>query len=251
MKDKTYLKDTSPIIRQREKFKGEFGIKEFRWTEKQLSFIRTALDKNTKIIICKSPPGTGKTLLSLFCALKRLQEKKSGGIFFVRNPIESASKSIGFIPGDISMKMEWVVQPLMDQLNQLLNPKDIQALIQDERIEGVPLGHLKGRTFINSDLIADEAEDFNATELLLTMCRIGLTSKVYILGDIKQANIRNSGFELVYDLFNNEESKNKGIHTIEFTTDDIMRHDVIKFIVDKFETLNLKPSGNGNGNGHK
>ena len=244
-------KDESPNVPQREKFKDGLFIKDFPWTEKQKKFIEIGNNKNTNIIICKSPPGTGKTLCSVFCALSRLRDKRIGSIFYIRNPIESASKGIGYTPGTIEEKMEWVIQPLHDQLNQLLTPSEIKSLIKDKRIEGIPIGYLKGRTFHTSAVILDEAEDLNLQEMLLSMCRIGRYSILFIIGDEKQANIKNSAFTKVFDAFNNEESRKNGIFALEFTSQDCMRNGIIKYISEVFETIPSNGNGsNGNGNGH-
>lgn len=232
-------KDKSPVIHnQRDKIKEEFLIKEFQWTEKQKRFINIGLDKNTKIVICKSPPGTGKTLCSIFCALSKLRDKKIGSIFYIRQPIESATKGIGFVPGLIEDKMNWVIQPLEDQLNQLLLPSMKNYLLKEKRIEGIPIGYLKGRTFDVSTMILDEAEDLNLQELLLTMCRIGKFSTLFIIGDEKQANVKNSGFLKVFNAFDNEEAKTHGIHTFSFDANDCMRNEVIKYVNTVFDKIN-------------
>jgi len=248
-KNNSPRKDTSSHIFQRDKIKEELYIKEFNWTGKQKKFIEIGNDKNTNIIICKSPPGTGKTLCSIFCALSRLKDKRIGSIFYIRNPIESASRGIGYTPGTIEEKMEWVIQPLHDQLNQLLTPSEIKFLIKDKRIEGIPIGYLKGRTFHASAVILDEAEDLNLQEMLLSMCRIGKYSILFIIGDEKQANIKNSAFTKVFNAFDNEESRKNGIYTLEFTNQDCMRNGIIKYISEIFETIPVN-GNNNSGNGH-
>ncbi len=217
--------------------KDELTIRDFKFTDKQNNFINIGLHKDTNIIICKSPAGTGKTLCSVFCALKKLQDKRTKNIFYVRNPIESSSKGLGFVPGEISDKMDWVIQPLKDQLNQLLPPSQINALLLENKIEGIPIGYLKGRTFINATLIVDEIEDLSTQELLLTMSRMGHHCTLFMIGDEKQANIKNSGFMKVYNAFNNEKAKANGIHCLEFTKEDCMRNKITQFIIETFENI--------------
>ena len=232
--------DTSPKVQQRDKIKEEFEIREFNWTEKQKNFINIALDKNTKIVICQSCPGTGKTLLSLFCSLVKLKIKLSSHFIYIRNPIESASKGIGYIPGDQKIKMEWVCEPLNDHLYELLSKDVTSKLINENRIQGLPLGYIKGRTWHVSSLILDEAEDLTLQELQLVMGRVGQKSLLFCIGDLAQANIKNSGFKKVFDLFNNQESKDRGIYCLTFEKSDIKRNEFLSFVIDKFESLNTK-----------
>jgi phosphate starvation-inducible PhoH-like protein len=237
MSKKKKSQDNSPKIAQRDKLNDFITITPFQWTPKQQKFIDLALDKNTKIIICKSPPGTGKTLLSTYCCLELLNNKKISSILYLRNPIESVSKSIGFIKGEKDEKLFAYGQPLFDHLDELLSKADINKLLNDERIEVESIGFVKGRTYSVVGAIGDEIEDLTPQEIRLLMSRMGRFSKLFLIGDAKQSNIKGSGFEAVFDLFNNEESKNLGIQTFEFTKDDCMRSEILKFIIEKFEKI--------------
>jgi phosphate starvation-inducible PhoH-like protein len=233
-------KDTSERVQQKDKIKAELKIREFKWTEKQQKFIQTALDKQSKVIICKAPSGVGKTLLSLFCCLKKLNEKKISQIVYYRSPIESCSKSVGFLKGSLDEKMEVYGLPLGDHLEELLDKNAISYLLNDERIIIDSVGFAKGRTFNVSGIIVDEAEDLSVQEILLLMTRMGKYSCLFLIGDIAQSNVRNSGFDAVFKTFNNPESKENGIHTFEFTKEDCLRSEIIKFILTKFEEIQEK-----------
>lgn len=229
-------KDNSPRVPQREKIKDIFDIRPFDWTEKQKRFIEISLSKDTNIIICKSPPGTGKTLLSIFCCLTLLNNKRIGEIQFLRNPIES-SKSLGYLKGEKNEKIDVYATPLYDHLKELISKPSQDWLLKENRIKIDSVGFIKGCTFHNMGIICDEAEDIDKKSFRLLMSRMGKFSKLFIIGDEKQADIKNSAFSDVFNLFNNKESKEKGIHTFEFLAEDCMRNSFMKFILEKFDTL--------------
>lgn len=236
--------DNSEKIAQRSKIEDKFEIRPFKWTEKQNKVIDCALAKETNIVFIKSPPGTGKTLLSTYCSLELLSKKAVSNIVYYRNPVESATKSLGFLSGDYNQKMAPYGMPLFDHLVELLDKPTIDKLFKDERISIDTIGFAKGRTHHVSAIIMEEAEDLTPQELELIMGRLGKHSKLFIIGDVRQANVKNSGFDKTFNLFNDDEAKGKGIHTFEFNSSDCMRSPILKFIVDRFEKANFY------GNGH-
>ena len=238
MKDKKF--DNSVYIPQKSKIKGEIKIRSFPWTEKQKKLIETALDKNSKVIFIKAPSGVGKTLIATYCALKKLSDGQIGEIIYLRSPIESATKSIGFLTGDKNAKMEVYGLPLYDQMNELINKETIQMLLKDNRLNVESIGFIKGRTFHSSCIICDESEDLTISELRLLISRLSKFSILFIIGDINQTNIKYSGFNDVADAFNDKEGKENGIHVFEFTNADSMRCPLTKYILDKFDKLNKK-----------
>lgn len=237
-KNKGQKPDNSPHIQQREKVKDAFSIREFPWTEKQKKFINISNDKNTKIIICRACAGVGKTLLATFCSLALLKEKRIGEILYLRIPVESCSHGVGYLSGDKTQKLDAHSMPLSEHLHELLDKPTINKLILDERIKVDSIGFIKGRTFHNMAVIADECEDLNKKEAALLMNRMGRFSKLYIIGDANQSDIRDSSFNKVFEAFNTEEAKLKGIHTFEFTKEDCMRSEITKFIIETFEKMN-------------
>jgi len=229
--------DKSPFIYQGDKVKIELQIREFPWTEKQKQFIDIALDSKTNYLFCQAPAGTGKTLLSIFVGLKLLQEGKIRNIYFARNPVESSSFGLGYLAGDLQSKMSPYSMPMMDHLNELLPPSQIKFLIDSGVIQSVPIGFLKGRTFNLSLIIGEEAEDLQVVDFRLLMGRLGRRSKMLIIGDIDQSNVRNGGFQKICDLFNSQECVDNGIHYFSFTTADIMRNKILGYVIDKFKFL--------------
>lgn len=229
--------DTSPFVYQEQKITFDLNIREFPWTEKQKVFIEAGLDKGTNYIMCEAPPGVGKTLMSVYVGLRLLAQKRISNIYFVRLPIESASKGLGFLPGESAAKMSVYEGPLMDQLNSLLPPSQVAKLIKDGFIQSIPLGYVKGRTFNSALLLVDEAEDLSTREMLLIMGRLGKFARMFLIGDPDQSNVRDSGFQSVFDEFNEIESMEKGIYCFSFDESDIKRNDILSYVIKKFRGL--------------
>lgn len=229
--------DSSPYVFQGDKLSFDLNIRPFPWTEKQSALIQAGLAKRTNYILCEAPPGVGKTLMAVYIGLKLLQERRISNVYFVRLPQESASKGIGFMPGDQSQKMEAFQMPMMDQLNQLLPAEQIAKLLKQGFIQTVPLGYVKGRTFNASLVIVDEAEDLTEQEMQLIMARLGRFSRMVLIGDHEQANVRNSGFLKVYDGFNSPECVDQGIICLRFDESDSKRNGVLAYVIRRFRQI--------------
>jgi len=236
-KNKRKLEDKSPVVPQRDKIEGSLDIREFQWTDNQKKFIEILNSKNTKIVFCKGPAGTAKSLLSVYAALKAVNDKKIGEIFYIRNPVESSTHNLGFLKGDLHSKLDPYLQPLMDKLHELLPKQQVERLLREERVKGLPVGFLRGLSINASYIICDEAQNLSIHDLLLITTRMGKFSKLILIGDIRQSDIKNSGFEKIYNLFDDKKSLDKGIVTFKFGTDDIMRNDILAYIIERFEEI--------------
>ena len=236
-KNKHKIADRSPIVPQRDKIETLLNIRELNWTDNQKKFIELIGNKETKIVFCKGPAGTAKSLLSVYVALNAINSKKIGEIFYIRNPVESSTHNLGFLKGDLHSKLDPYLQPLMDKLHELLPKSQVERLLKEERVKGLPVGFLRGLSINASYIICDEAQNLSIHDLLLITTRMGRFSKLILIGDIRQSDIKNSGFEKIYNLFSDKKSFYKGIITFKFGTDDIMRNDVLAYIIEKFEEL--------------
>lgn len=235
MKEKK--KDSSIHVYQRNKLKELLTIRDFQWTPKQKEFIEIILNKGTQIMFCEGPSGTAKSLLAVYCALKLLNDKKIAQILYVRNPVESSSFSLGFLKGELDSKFGPYTSCLDDKLNELLPKSDIDTLNNDQRIITCPLGFMRGASLNSTYILAEESQNFKVQDFLLLMTRLGKFSKMIFIGDTKQADIKNTGFSKVISLFDNEESKRCGIHHFQFGREDIMRNEILAFIIEKFESI--------------
>lgn len=237
-KSATPTKDTSPYVdKKRTKSTIQLTLRELPWTDKQKKFFEIALNKNTKVMIVKGVAGTAKTLLAVYCALKKIHEKKSAEIYYSRVPVESSIHGIGYIKGTTDEKMSPYIQPLVDKLHELLPEPQVRALLADQRVKGLPLGFLRGLNISNASFIMDEAQNCRIEDFLLVMSRMANFSNLFIIGDEQQSDVKNSGFNRVFNAFNTDAAKERGIHTFEFTKEDIVRSEILSYIIGTFEDM--------------
>ena len=235
---KENTRDVSPYAEKKKtKVTIDLSIRELPWTDKQKEFIGLALNKDTKVVIVKGVAGTAKTILAVYSSLRLIKNKKASEIYYSRVPVESSVHGIGYIKGTSEEKMSPYTQPLVDKLNELLPVPHVKSLMMDERIVGIPLGFLRGLNISNATFIMDEAQNCRIEDFLLVMTRMATFSTLFICGDAQQSDIKQSGFCRVYDLFNNEESKDRGIHTFEFGKEDIVRSEILSYIIEQFENI--------------
>lgn len=236
VKDSSLPEDFSPKIHQKSKFSKELNIKELPWTEKQQQFIKLALDKNTKIIFVDAPAGTSKTVLAVFSCLKLLSDKKISDITYLRSAVESSKSKLGFLPGTVEDKLSNYTVPFWDKLDELLNKQSVDELKREARVSVSAPNFIRGLSWNVKGIIFDEAQSSTKEEIFTFLTRIGPKCKIFILGDPSQSDLNKSlqgGFEYFCNVFNDEESRNQGIHVFKFTEDDIIRSDLVKFIVKK------------------
>lgn len=231
-------KDTSPKIFQRDKINFEINIKERDdLTEKQKLILETALDRNTRCIFIDGLYGTGKTILAVLAGLKLLNQKKVSEIIYVRNPVEATTTGkIGFIKGDTDEKMAPYIGPLYDKLEELLSEADSKRLQNDNRVFGMPIGFVRGRSWNSRVIIVDEASSMSWDDLFLILSRCGEYTRIFFIGDsANQNDIGNkAGFKKMVDLFNDQESRDNGIFTFELKDyDDIKRSKLLQFVMVK------------------
>lgn len=231
--------DTSPYVFQREKINYDLKIKELPWTERQKAIIELITHKNTKIVFLNGPAGSSKSLLAVYTALKLLNNKRVTEIVYVRSIIESATKSLGSLPGESSDKFKPFALPLADKLEELLKDHDVKRLFIEERLKPTPINYLRGASFNVNFVIADEMQNAVYSEIQTVMTRMGQFSKLVMCGDPAQSDLPSgkSGFLDVYNAFNNEEAQEKGIFCVELTEEDILRSEICKYIVTKFTEL--------------
>lgn len=228
---------TKKIPKHNDKLKRKLKIKEdIELNEKQKEFLDISLTPKNEIIFCSGPAGTSKTFLSILAALQLLNTKLYTKILYVRSAVESADSKLGFLPGEEAMKLEPYLRPLRDKLQEFLTPTDISQLYAEGKIDAEHVGYARGQDWKNMVIVIDEAQNLSEKELLTLITRCGRQSKVFLLGDPMQSDIgHKSGFNKYCDIFNTEKSKQMGIQFFKFTTNDIVRNPLVKFIIEEIE----------------
>lgn len=182
---------------------------------------------------------THNTWLAVYCGLLLLQQRRVSHITFVRTIAESASKSLGYLPGELEDKIGPYLKPMMDKLEELLPSGDIKRLMAEDRIHGLPVNHLRGASLNAQYIVLEESQNWTSKELTTALTRIGQYSKCVVIGDPMQADINGaSAFQPFYDLFNEPSSQEQGIHCLSFTKDDIVRSGILRHLIDRIEWFN-------------
>lgn len=230
--------DTSLKVSQRPKIPYTLSLKQRDdLTEKQKNIFEIAENKNTKCIFIDGLYGTSKSYIAVMSALKLLNAKKVDEIIFIRNPVESSTTGkIGFIPGTSEEKMAPYNAILFDKLEEMLSESDVAKLKKDNRINCHPVGFVRGRSWNCKAVIVDEASSMTWDDLFLILTRCGEFTRIFFIGDsVNQNDIgAKSGFRKMFDLFNDEESRNFGIHCFELREySDIVRSGLLRFVMEK------------------
>ena len=200
-------------------------------TEAQYHY-QTAIDQNT-VTMAIGPAGTGKTFVSVAKACEYLESKKVDRIILTRPLEDSESNRFGALPGELDQKFDPYIAPMRILLDQFLGKSKVEAYLRTGKIVAMPLAFIRGHTLDNCFVICSEMQNSTPTTMKLILTRIGKYTKLVIDGDVKQKDIKGfSGLEDAVRRLNGV----KGVSTIEFTKDDIVRSDIVRYILDRYET---------------
>ncbi len=180
------------------------------------------------------PAGTGKTFLAVMCALRALKAREVSRIVLTR-PVVEAGEHLGFLPGDFQEKVNPYLKPLYDAFYAALGPDKFRVWRDDEIIEIVPLAYMRGRTLENAFIILDEAQNTTIEQMKMFLTRMGNGSRVVVTGDITQIDLdnpRRSGLLAIEKILKHI----KAIRFIHFLSADVVRHPLVKDIVEAFDT---------------
>ena len=214
----------------------KINLKGKKFSPNQRELFKLTSSPDTKIVFIGGPAGSAKTYLSVYSAMSLLSKNKDLDLLYVRTVIESAEKGLGALPGAIEEKFTPSMSPLLDKLEEMVAHSDIHDLMKSQRISAVPINYLRGASWKNKVVIADEAQNFTFKELTTLVTRIGEGTKLFICGDYMQSDINGrSGFRKMSKVFTGEDCAEKGIHVFNFTKDDIFRSEILKFIIGKIE----------------
>lgn len=177
--------------------------------------------------------GTGKTYLAVAKAVEALLSDKVQRIVLIRPAVEAGEK-LGFLPGDLSQKVDPYLRPLYDGLYEMLGMEKTSKLIEKEVIEVAPLAYLRGRTLNNAFIVMDESQNTTVEQMKMVLTRIGFGSKVVINGDLTQVDLPKhitSGLNHVIQVLNDTD----GIGITEFSSKDVIRHPIVRKIIDAYK----------------
>ena len=186
------------------------------------------------LIFAVGPAGTGKTYIAIALAVRALKNREIKRIILTRPAVE-AGERLGFLPGDLKDKLDPYLQPLYDALGDMIPAKRLQEFMADGTIQIAPLAYMRGRTLDRACVILDEAQNTNLGQLKMFLTRMGCDAKFIVTGDASQIDLPNRkdsgllrGIELTKHI--------KGIKTITFKNEDIVRHPLVAKIVKAFDT---------------
>lgn len=204
--------------------------------ENQSQYVSNIL--NNDISFGVGPAGTGKTYLAVACAVEALERQEVRRILLTRPAVEAGEK-LGFLPGDLSQKVDPYLRPLYDALFEMLGFEKVEKLIEKNIIEIAPLAYMRGRTLNDAFIILDEAQNTTVEQMKMFLTRIGFNSTAVITGDITQIDLprhQKSGLRHVIDVLDDVEE----ISFNFFTADDVVRHPVVARIVKAYEAFERK-----------
>ncbi len=190
------------------------------------------------VVFSIGPAGTGKTFLAVVMAMDYLKRQLVDRIILVRPAVE-AGEQLGFLPGDLQDKINPYLRPLFDALSDITGASQISRYIASGVIEASPLAYMRGRTLNNAFVILDEAQNTTVGQMKMFLTRLGFQSKAVITGDITQIDLDGrdkSGLVHVQEILGETE----GVSFVELSGDDIVRHPLVRRIVDAFEAAGIE-----------
>jgi len=195
----------------------------------QEQYVLKLLDPSKDIVFGIGPAGTGKTLLAVQSAVKFFKEGQIDKIIVTR-PAVSVDEDLGFLPGTLEQKMAPWTRPIFDVLREYFNAREIEGMIEEGIIEIAPLAYMRGRTFKNAFILADEMQNATPNQMKMLLTRLGQGSMMAVTGDLAQADrLQDNG---LIDFIKLLESKDlEHLDVVRFAQGDIERHDAVKEVL--------------------
>lgn len=210
---------------------GNNGIVVKARTENQRKLVE--LYDRSDLIFATGPAGSGKTYTAIALAVRALRDKQVRRVILTRPAVEAGEK-LGFLPGDLKEKLDPYLQPLYDALNDMIPAAKLQKFMEDGTVQIAPLAYMRGRTLDNAFVILDEAQNTTMSQIKMFLTRMGRNAKFIVTGDVTQVDLpRRSDSGLVRAM--QTVRGIEGIGFVEFDKRDIVRHELVKHIVDAFD----------------
>ena len=186
-----------------------------------------------ELTLAVGPAGTGKTYLAMAMAVVALKAKEVERIVLTRPAVEAGEK-LGFLPGDITQKVDPYLRPLYDALHELMGVDSYQRLAERGTVEVAPLAFMRGRTLSDAFIILDEAQNATSEQMKMFLTRLGANSRCIVTGDVSQTDLpkdKKSGLVEAVNVLRNVE----GVAIVELTARDVVRHELVQRIVQAYE----------------
>ncbi|AAZ18486.1 putative PhoH-like protein, predicted ATPase [Psychrobacter arcticus 273-4] len=199
----------------------------------QQRYVRDILSSDVSFGI--GPAGTGKTYLAVACAVDMIERNEIERILLVRPAVEAGEK-LGFLPGDLTQKIDPYLRPLYDALYEMLGFEKVGKMLEKQIIEVAPLAYMRGRTLNNSFVILDEAQNTTPEQMKMFLTRLGFGSRAVITGDITQVDLprgSKSGLAQAMEILSGIEE----IHITKFDSKDVVRHQLVQKIVEAYDVF--------------
>ena len=189
--------------------------------------------ESNDLLFAVGPAGSGKTYTAIALAVRALKDRAVRRVILTRPAVEAGEK-LGFLPGDMKEKLDPYLQPLYDALNDMIPAVKLQKYLEDGTVQIAPLAYMRGRTLDNAFVILDEAQNTTASQIKMFLTRMGRNAKFIVTGDVTQIDLprkSDSGLTRAMDTLRGIE----GIGMVEFDKRDIVRHPLVKHIVEAFD----------------
>jgi phosphate starvation-inducible PhoH-like protein len=204
----------------------------------QTKFLSYLKNKDSRIIIASGPAGTGKTLFGIEQGVRNYILGNFEKLIFTR-PVVSVDEDIGYLPGTLEEKMAPWIRPIYDILYNFISPKEVEHLIAEKVIEISPLGFMRGRTFKNCWIVADEMQNSTISQMKMLLTRIGENSRLIITGDLDQNDRKDQINGLDDFLGKLKGRRSDSINSVEFDKADIERENVVREVLEIYQTNNV------------
>ena len=191
------------------------------------------LYEHNDLLFAVGPAGSGKTYTAIALAVRALKDRTVRRVILTRPAVEAGEK-LGFLPGDMKDKLDPYLQPLYDALNDMIPAAKLQRFLEDGTVQIAPLAYMRGRTLDNAFVILDEAQNTTSSQIKMFLTRMGRNAKFIVTGDVTQIDLprkSDSGLMRAMDTLRGID----GIGMVEFDKRDIVRHHLVKYIVDAFD----------------
>jgi phosphate starvation-inducible PhoH-like protein len=238
MSRKYYENIENLSTKEKHKFEQKFTVPK---NPHQAEYVAALKNKHKKIVVCTGPAGTGKTLFATEYGVRQFLTGQVEKLIFTR-PSVSVDEDLGYLPGTLEDKMAPWIRPIYDILYTFLTPAEVTSLIEEKLIEIAPLGYMRGRTFKNAWIVADEMQNSTISQMKMLLTRLGENSRIIVTGDLEQFD-RPDDLNGLDDFLSKLRGKRSdSISSFEFDREDIQREDVVKEVLEIYAAYEIPVS---------